>query len=63
MKSLVSLVRVLHMDFGMPWALVRNCVIAPTIICIIKCLVSSVGLHLLHLSSDCFILLIIRFQG
>ena len=63
MKSLVILVRVLQTGFGMPWALVRNCVIAPTVIWIIRHLASGVGLLLFHLSKDCLILLMIRFQG
>ena len=63
MKSLVILLRVSHTGFGMPCVLVRNCVMAPTVSCIISCLASRVGLCLFQSSRDCLILSIIGFQG
>ena len=62
-KSRVSLVSAFRTDLGMPWAVVRNCVITPTVICRMSRLASSVGLLEFQLSRVSFILSMIGFQG
>ena len=56
MKSRVIVVMAFKMVGGILCAFVRNCVMPPTIICIIRRFASRVGLDLLHLSRDAFML-------
>ena len=50
-------------DLGIPWALVRNCVMVPTVIWMISHLASMVGLLLFHWLNTILILSVIGFQG
>ena len=60
-KLYVSLVSVLSTDLGIPWALVRNWIMEPTVISMISCLILRVGLFTFHWSRECLILSSIGF--
>ena len=62
-KSRVSFVRAERTVFGMPWAFVRNCVILPTVSCIISRFASREGLVWFQRSSACLIFSIVGVQG